>query len=81
MPGIDGFTTYEKIMKIKKIPVLVLSAKGEEYDKLYGFRLGIEDYVVKPFSPKELMARLELMLEDIKRDHREKLLTEKKNVL
>ena len=58
MPGIDGFRTYENIIKIKSIPVLILSAKGEEYDKLYGFSLGIEDYVMKPFSPKELMARL-----------------------
>ncbi len=58
MPGMDGFTTYEYIKKIKDIPVLILSAKGQEYDKLYGFALGIDDYVVKPFSPKELMARL-----------------------
>ena len=58
MPGIDGFRTYENILKIKYIPVLILSAKGEEYDKLYGFSLGIDDYVMKPFSPKELMARL-----------------------
>lgn len=49
---------HENILKIKSIPVLILSAKGEEYDKLYGFSLGIEDYVMKPFSPKELMARL-----------------------
>lgn len=58
MPGLDGFTVYEKIKKIKDIPVLILSAKGQEYDKLYGYSLGIDDYVVKPFSPKELMARL-----------------------
>ena len=62
MPGIDGFTTYEKIRKDKKIPVLILSAKGQEYDKLYGFSLGIDDYIVKPFSPKELMARLLVVL-------------------
>lgn len=62
MPGIDGFTTYENIKKIKPIPALILSAKGEEYDKLYGFRLGIDDYVVKPFSPKELMARLGVII-------------------
>lgn len=62
MPGIDGFTTYESIKKFKDIPVLVLSARGEEYDKLYGFKLGIDDYVVKPFSPKELMARLAVII-------------------
>lgn len=62
MPGIDGFTAYENIKKIKPIPALILSAKGEEYDKLYGFRLGIDDYVVKPFSPKELMARLGVII-------------------
>lgn len=62
MPGIDGFTAYENIKKFKQIPALILSAKGEEYDKLYGFRLGIDDYVVKPFSPKELMARLGVII-------------------
>ncbi len=62
MPGMDGFTTYEYIKKIKDIPVLILSAKGQEYDKLYGFALGIDDYVVKPFSPKELMARLSVIV-------------------
>ena len=62
MPGLDGFTTYEVIKEIKDIPVLILSAKGAEYDKLYGFRLGIDDYVVKPFSPRELMARLNVII-------------------
>ncbi len=62
MPGIDGFTAYEHIRKIKSIPALILSAKGEEYDKLYGFRIGIDDYMVKPFSPKELMARLQVII-------------------
>lgn len=62
MPGIDGFTAYEHIRKIKAIPAIVLSAKGEEYDKLYGFRIGIDDYVVKPFSPKELMARIHVIV-------------------
>ena len=57
MPRLDGFSAYKEIKKIKDIPVLMLSARGEEYDKLYGFEIGIDDYVVKPFSPKELMAR------------------------
>lgn len=62
MPGIDGFTAYENIKKFKRIPAIILSAKGEEYDKLYGFRLGIDDYVVKPFSPRELMARIGVVI-------------------
>ncbi|MBE7021033.1 MAG: response regulator transcription factor [Ruminococcaceae bacterium] len=62
MPRIDGFTTCKEIKKIKDIPIIMLSARGEEYDKLYGFELGIEDYVVKPFSPKEVMARLKVVM-------------------
>ena len=61
MPRLDGFSAYKEIKKIKDIPVLMLSARGEEYDKLYGFEIGIDDYVVKPFSPKELMARLSVI--------------------
>ena len=62
MPRIDGFSAYKKIRESKDIPVIMLSARGEEYDKLYGFELGIEDYVVKPFSLKELMARIQVVL-------------------
>jgi two-component system response regulator ResD len=62
MPKIDGFAACKKIRSMKDIPVIMLSAKGEEYDKLYGFELGVEDYVVKPFSLKELMARVEVVL-------------------
>ncbi len=58
MPKMDGFTACREIKKIKDIPFLMLSARGEEYDKLLGFDLGIDDYVTKPFSPKELVARL-----------------------
>lgn len=59
MPRLDGFSAVKEIRKIKKdIPVIMLSARGEEYDKLFGFEIGIDDYVVKPFSPKELMARI-----------------------
>ena len=58
MPELDGFSTCKEIKKIKDIPVIMLSARGEEYDKIHGFELGIEDYVVKPFSPKELMMRV-----------------------
>lgn len=62
MPRLDGFSSYKEIRKTKDIPVLMLSARGEEYDKLFGFEIGIDDYVVKPFSPKELMARLNVIV-------------------
>lgn len=62
MPKLDGFSTCKEIKKYKTIPVIMLSARGEEYDKLFGFELGIDDYVVKPFSPKELMARIKVAL-------------------
>ena len=62
MPKLDGFSACKEIKKTKDIPVIMLSARGEEYDKLFGFELGIDDYVVKPFSPKELMARANAVL-------------------
>ena len=62
MPELDGFSAYKEISRVKRIPVIMLSARGEEYDKLYGFELGIDDYVVKPFSPKEVMARVGAVL-------------------
>ena len=58
MPRLDGFSAIKEIKKTKDIPVIMLSARNEEYDKLHGFDIGIDDYVVKPFSPKELMARV-----------------------
>ncbi len=62
MPKKDGYTTLREMREIKNIPVIMLSARGEEYDKLHGFDLGIDDYVTKPFSPKELMARVKAVL-------------------
>ena len=62
MPKLDGFSACKEIKKIKDIPTIMLSARGEEYDKLFGFELGIDDYVVKPFSPKELMARINVVI-------------------
>lgn len=62
MPKLDGYQAVKEIYKEKSIPVLMLSARGEEYDKLLGFDLGIDDYVQKPFSPKELMARIKAIL-------------------
>lgn len=62
MPKIDGLSAFKEIKKIKNIPTIVLSARSEEFDKLTGFELGIDDYVTKPFSPKELMARIKAVL-------------------
>lgn len=62
MPRLDGYSAVKEIRKTKQIPVIMLSARGEEYDKLFGFEIGIDDYVVKPFSPKELLARIKAVL-------------------
>lgn len=62
MPRLDGYSACKEIHKTKKIPVIMLSARSEEYDKLFGFEIGVDDYVVKPFSPKELMARVKVVL-------------------
>lgn len=63
MPLMDGFTALKEMRKIKKVPIIMLSARHEEYDKLLGFELGVDDYVVKPFSPKELMARIKVVVD------------------
>jgi DNA-binding response OmpR family regulator len=68
MPKLDGFSAVKEIKKFKDIPVIMLSARGEEYDKLFGFELGVDDYVTKPFSPKEVMARINVVT---KRRHAE----------
>lgn len=62
MPQMDGFSAYKKIKETKKIPCIMLSARNEEYDKLSGFELGIDDYITKPFSPKELIARIKAIM-------------------
>ncbi len=62
MPRLDGYSAVKEIRKTKQIPVIMLSARGEEYDKLFGFEIGVDDYVVKPFSPKELLARIKAVL-------------------
>lgn len=62
MPDMDGYTASREIRRHKDIPIIMLSALGTEYDKLMGFELGIDDYVVKPFSPKELMARIRVVV-------------------
>lgn len=82
MPRLDGFSAIKEIRKTKNIPVLMLSARGEEYDKLFGFEIGIDDYVVKPFSPKEVMARIAAItsrakkLSDVKETAEEKYVYE-----
>ena len=65
MPELDGFSTVSAIRRFCTTPVIMLSARGEEYDKIHGFELGIDDYVVKPFSPKELMMRVGAVLKRV----------------
>lgn len=74
MPEVDGFTAVKEIRKKSSIPVILLSARSEEYDKLYGFDLGIDDYVTKPFSPKELMMRISAILN--RYSHRKQVIEE-----
>ncbi len=62
MPRLDGISAVKQIRKDSSVPVLMLSARGEEYDKLFGFEVGADDYVTKPFSPKEVLARVKAIL-------------------
>jgi DNA-binding response OmpR family regulator len=62
MPELDGFSAVKEIRKKSDTPVIMLSARGEEYDKIHGFELGIDDYVVKPFAPRELMMRIDAVM-------------------
>ena len=66
MPELDGFSACREIRKITQTPIIMLSARGEEYDRINGFEVGIDDYVVKPFSPKELMLRVEAIMKRVK---------------
>ena len=66
MPELDGFSAVREIRKYSAMPVLMLSARGEEYERIHGFELGIDDYVVKPFSPKELMMRINAIMKRAK---------------
>ena len=65
MPELDGFSACREIRKIKQTPIIMLSARGEEYDRINGFEVGIDDYVVKPFSPKELMLRIDAIMKRV----------------
>lgn len=62
MPELDGFSACKKIREFSEVTVIMLSARGEEYDKIHGFEIGVDDYIVKPFSPKELMMRVQAVL-------------------
>ncbi len=66
MPKLDGFSACKQMRKITSVPIIMLSAREEEYDKLFGFELGVDDYMVKPFSPRELMARVKAIVERTK---------------
>lgn len=63
MPNLDGYTACRRIKEIKNVPIIILSARTDESDKLYAFDLGIDDYVTKPFSPRELMARVKVVID------------------
>ncbi|WP_312813965.1 response regulator transcription factor [Sedimentibacter sp.] len=67
MPGLDGFSAVKKIREISDTPVIMLSARGEEYDKVLGFEVGVDDYVVKPFSSKEIMLRVGAVLRRVEK--------------
>ncbi len=73
MPILDGFSACKQIRQIQDVPVIMLSARQEEYDKLFGFELGVVDYVIKPFSPKELMARVKVAIERSKKSENSSL--------
>lgn len=73
MPNLDGFSAVKEIHKNSKTPVIMLSARGEEYDRIHGFEIGVDDYVVKPFSPKELMMRVTAILKRYLGDPNEKV--------
>ncbi len=65
MPNMDGYTAYKEISKIRNIPCIMLSARTQEYDKLAGFDIGVDDYLTKPFSPKELIARIKAIMKRV----------------
>ncbi len=72
MPELDGFSACREIRKTSQTPIIMLSARGEEYDKINGFECGADDYVVKPFSPRELMLRVEAVMKRVRRGNEDK---------
>lgn len=69
MPELDGFSACREIRKVSQTPIIMLSARGEEYDRINGFEVGVDDYVVKPFSPKELMLRVDAVMKRVNGIH------------
>ena len=67
MPELDGFSACREIRKVSNTPIIMLSARGEEYDRINGFEVGVDDYVTKPFSPKELMLRVDAIMKRVAR--------------
>ena len=78
MPELDGFSACREIRKFSQVPIIMLSARADEYDKINGFSIGVDDYVVKPFSPKELMMRVEAVM---KRTLRQNKVAEEHNII
>ena len=81
MPELDGFSACREIRKVSNTPIIMLSARGEEYDKINGFETGIDDYVVKPFSAKELMLRIDAIMKRSKNSGRPNDEVKKQNVV
>ena len=81
MPELDGFSACREIRKVSQTPIIILSARGEEYDRINGFEVGIDDYVVKPFSPKELMLRVDAIMKRVKVKPAERETLAKPNVV
>ena len=81
MPELDGFSACREIRKVCDTPIIMLSARGEEYDRINGFELGIDDYVVKPFSPKEFMLRIEAIMKRVSRQGTVAEVQKKQNVI
>ena len=81
MPELDGFSACREISKISATPIIMLSARGEEYDRINGFEVGIDDYVVKPFSPKELMLRIDAIMKRVKSSPADSASNTKPNVI
>ena len=81
MPELDGFSACREIRKISQTPIIMLSARGEEYDRINGFEVGIDDYVIKPFSPKELMLRVEAIMKRVKVASTQSIAVSKPNLI
>jgi len=81
MPELDGFSACREIRKVSDTPIIMLSARGEEYDKINGFETGIDDYVVKPFSAKELMLRIDAIMKRSRRSRASDDDVKKQNVI